>query len=164
MPYSADVKLPRDYVAKFPETCVSCREDTFGNFIKRSTRNISWTQWVMWFIPGKKVKVQIPACQECALRMRIRRWAGWFAMAILIGLCWLFVWPLLDNIPRSLRRWAFLLSGVACLSPVFLWEMFWPPAFDMTATKKSITYEFKNMNTAQEFIQLNLDADFIETS
>ena len=85
-------------------------------------------------------------------------------MVALVALCWFVVWPQLDGVPRSIRRWAVMLSGIASMSPVFLWDMFWPPAFDMLANKKTITYEFKNIDTAQEFIELNFDADFLETN
>ena len=163
MPLSTDIKLPRDYVAKLPESCVACREETSGNVMKYSTRNVAWTDFFWWF-PSKKATVQLPACHECAFRIRIRRMTAWFAMGILILLCWLFVWPLMVDVPRPVRKWALILTGLVCLTPVFAWDIFWPRAFDMIASKKTITYEFKNVDSAQEFIELNLDAEFLESS
>jgi len=53
-------------------------------------------------------------------------------------------------------------SAIICVSPLVLWDVFWPPPFNITASKKSLTYEFKDASEAHAFTELNEDAEWIE--
>lgn len=163
MPLSTDVKLPRDYQPQFAEECIRCSGETFRNSMKFSTRNIGWHN-LLWFLPGSKASVVVPACEGCAFRMRVQKWGSAFMTLFLIAACIVFVFPHMEAIARPWRRWAMIGVGLLCISPVIVWEIFWPPTFDITSTKKSISYEFKNRNQAFDFAERNDDAEWMEVS
>jgi len=52
-------------------------------------------------------------------------------------------------------KWAFIgLAVVACI-PLFVWEMVFPPALDLTAYSETVDYEFRDAEYAAEFRALN---------
>ena len=50
----------------------------------------------------------------------------------------------------------------AFLLPQIVYEIFFPDAFDVTAKRDSIDYEFRDPDLAQEFAELNSDAEWVE--
>ena len=50
---------------------------------------------------------------------------------------------------------------LVCLAPYILWEMFFPPAIDITAYSESIDYEFRDPDYAFDFAELNDDAEWV---
>lgn len=68
------------------------------------------------------------------------------------------VGKVLDRLlPDYLRLEGWLMMGTAlvCLLPWYLWEIFFPPPFDMTAYADSVDYEFRDAEYAEEFALLN---------
>ena len=57
----------------------------------------------------------------------------------------------------AFQRWSLLISLLICLSPYFLWEVFFPPAIELTAYTDSVDYEFRDEAYAMKFAELNRD-------
>ena len=51
--------------------------------------------------------------------------------------------------------------SLVCLAPYILWEIFFPPAIDITAYSESIDYEFRDSDYAFDFAELNDDAEWV---
>jgi len=74
-----------------------------------------------------------------------------------------FVWPLVtDFIPEAIRRWVAVGLILICLLPLFLFSIFNPPAFDITAYSESVDYEFRCADYAKSFAELNEDAEWVK--
>ena len=57
-----------------------------------------------------------------------------------------------------------LMMGMFIISilPLVAWEIFFPPAFDITAYKESVDYEFRDRDYAHDFAELNSDAEWVK--
>ena len=76
-----------------------------------------------------------------------------------------FIWPRLDEIVNlELRKWVAMGLILLCSTPYFLWEVIFPAPIDVTAYKDSVDYEFADARYAEDFADLNYDADWIEIS
>lgn len=161
---STDVKLPRDFKVTFPDHCVVCHGATFRNTIRIRTHDLRLAGILFWFVIGKKATVEVPCCQGCGLRMRVQRWGSGLATLILVAVGAFLLFPMLQHLGPPGRRIAMIVIGLLCISPVAFWEIFWPPAVDISSTKKSISYEFKIADDANAFADLNNKAEWIEIS
>ena len=155
MPLSTDVYLPRDHIAVFPDRCVRCGDDPQKNTVRLVTHPISWLTWLFWF-GGRSVKVDVPACHECAIRIRIFRWGDTFVVLIIAFLVMFLIWPFIDEmVARPLRKYVALGLTLVCAAPWFFWQVIFPPPIDITASKDSISYEFADEEYAIEFLAEN---------
>jgi fatty acid desaturase len=161
---STDVDLPRDYVAKFPDHCVGCREETFRETYRISTRDFRLGSILFWWMLGSKAVVEFPCCQTCKFKMRMQRFGSAIATLFLAIIAIYFFFPILKDWERPLGRIMMLVMGLVCVSPVVIFQVFFPPAFDITSSKKSISYEFKHEEDAIAFSELNEDAEWMTIS
>ena len=161
MPLTTDVNLPKTHTATFPTRCVRCNEDPEGNSLKIGTNSIGWWTALLWSF-GSRFSVSVPACRGCGLRIRIQRIGGTVAILVIAALFMFLVWPHLEDfIPRAFRKWAAMGLLLLCISPWFLWEVFFPPSFEITAYSESVDYEFRDSFYAHEFADLNQDAEWV---
>ena len=162
MGLSTDVNLPRSHSACFPQKCVVCGQAEPGGTVSVFSGVIGWWTWVFWTWGGV-FTVCAPACPTCAWSLHLRRVIG---LVVTIGIVMLFlfyVWPLVGHqVPRFLKKWGMMIGAILCLLPQIAFEVFFPPAFDVTAFADSVDYEFRNEDAAYEFAALNQDADWVK--
>lgn len=73
---------------------------------------------------------------SCGLRFRAQRWGRALVPLLVALLVLVFIWPLLDrNQFLEFRKWIIMGSILLGSAPYFLWEVFFPPAIDITAFK-----------------------------
>ena len=162
MPLSTDVNLPRTHRAEYPERCVRCGDDPEGKTIRIWTHTIGWWTYLLWVF-GKGFTTHPPVCDACGLRFRAQRWGGFLAPILIALLVMVFIWPLLDrNLFLEFRKWIIMGVILLCSAPYFLWEVFFPPAIDITAFKDSVDYEFADEDYAHDFAMLNVEAEWVD--
>lgn len=160
-----DIQLPFKTRPKFPARCVCCEQEHPQGVAKVSivgaASSPSISEMALDAAVGsssragsnRRVTVQVPACPECAKSLERRH--VWKTVAlyggVLVGLvlCVLGV-AALHSIWLGV---AGLLAGI--VGPV-VWELLDPPAFTITPSGGSITYEFRSARYASEFAELNL--------
>ncbi|QDU58679.1 hypothetical protein [Aeoliella mucimassa] len=152
---SADVRLPRKHRAQFPDRCVQCNADHPESLVTIWTSTQGWWTFITLFW-GKPVRIVAPVCPGCRWRLRLGRWGDglliWAVGLAVIFTCMPFIEP---HVPRPLAKYAVLIPFIICLVPYIIWKTYWPPAFDVTAYEKSIDYEFRSLDYAMEFCDLN---------
>lgn len=154
MGLSSDVRLPKNRKPEFPNRCVVCGQEHPDSTVPVSTRAIGWWTWMFW-LPGRKFSVQVPACSGCGRRLWRQHLFRWLITIVLI-LCVVFaIAPFFADFPRAYRKWLILGAVIVVLLPWFLWQVFFPPPLDLTAFSDSIDYEFRDRAYAEEFASLN---------
>jgi hypothetical protein len=146
------VVLPRQEAAAFPDRCVVCNTDhpaSSTRIIARDNRN-GRLLWLGWF------SVRVPCCPACGVRLQL--WRAWdFCRTLIIaGAC--FAFGMIYLLPR-LEGWAtgLIVLGLCCVGflAVFLWNRFFPPAFQVDVHSAHVEYEFRDAALAREFAELN---------
>lgn len=162
MTVSTDVNLPYVHAAQFPDTCVVCNKHAPGSHVRLMTNSIGWWSWFL-FLLGRFVVVKAPACRWCAWKLHALRFLSLVVVIIVSAIVIIWVGPMMNEfVPRHLRKYAQLLLVLICLSPYFLFQIYYAAPFDITAYTDSIDYEFSNSHYAFEFAILNKDADWIK--
>ncbi len=162
MPMSTDVNLPRGYEPKFPNRCVVCGNASPGSSTTLSTSTLSWLVAIFWWW-GRRVKVTAPACKKCGSKLRSYRHTSTLVTALITILVLTTIWPAIEaNVPLGLRKWAIMGIVFAFCIPYFLFDVFWPVAFDITAYENSIDYEFRESDYAIEFAILNTEVEWVK--
>ncbi len=154
MPLSTDVNLPKSHVRVFPDRCVACGVAEPRNMIRVGTNAIGWWTLAFWTF-GSRFSVDVPACDSCRGQMLLQRWVRrllTWAFAI-VGVA--IAVYILTAYGGPFKRWLALGIALACCSPYFVWEVFFPPPVDLTAYSKTVDYEFRNAEYAAEFAALN---------
>ena len=155
MALSTDINLPKSKTPMFPDACVVCGADSPNNTVKVGTNSIGWWTVLTWWF-GKRFSVRVPACKSCAIKLQIRRWGALLAFILIATIILFIIGPLVTpHVPASMRKWALMISLLVCLSPFFLWETLFPPAFELTAYSDTVDYEFRNETYAVHFGLLN---------
>jgi hypothetical protein len=154
MPVSTDVKLPKARPPVFPDRCVACGAESPSSTYRAGTNAIGWWTWVFWTF-GRRFTVDVPACEPCCGQMRRQRWLQLAVNAVVIAAGVVLAGSLLQWYQGPFKRWLMLGVVLVCLLPVFLWEMFFPRPFDMTAFSDTVDYEFRDPDYAAEFAALN---------
>ncbi len=164
MPTSTDINLPKAKNAVFPDACVVCGADEPNNTINIDTSSVGWWTAITWWW-GKRFSVHVPACKECAFRLQLRRWGALVVFLILAFVVLAIIAPLITpHVPASSRKWVMMIALLVCMSPFFVWETFFPPAFEMTAFSDTVDYEFRDEDYAIQFQLLNrFDLDVNES-
>ncbi|MBL8753429.1 MAG: hypothetical protein JNK15_09025 [Planctomycetes bacterium] len=159
MPFSTDVRLPRDVEPVFPDACCACGAAAPGNTVAIKGRRVRWSElfwpW-LWFF-GKRIVVAVPVCAACQPRLRSsRRWQTVILLAsVAVAIPILF--PLAKSFGfgwRTTKAIGAVLTLVAVL-PVVLWQMLHPPVFDITVGKDHVDYEFASSDYALRFRAAN---------
>jgi hypothetical protein len=154
MPLSTDVNLPRDAEPLWPDRCVCCGRPAPGATARLWTLSIGWWSLLPWHF-GTLYSVRIPACPACGKRLRMMRLVKWiFSWAIAFAGVLIGMW-LIGSYRGPMRKWLVILITLICMSPFFLWEIFFPPAFDITCFSKTADFEFRDPDYADEFESLN---------
>lgn len=162
MPLSTDVNLPKDHVPRFPDKCVVCGCPSPPSTVRLFTGSVGWWTWV-FFMFGKPFTVKAPACANCSWKLHANRLMGCLLATALVVIALWIVWPMFEDIvPRAVRKWAAMGIGLICLSPLILTQVFFPPAFEITAFSDSVDYEFRDSQLAYEFADLNDDAEWVK--
>ncbi len=146
------IALPRYEAAAFPDRCVVCKAGHPGASTRIIARdNLNGRRlWLGWF------SVRVPCCPACGVRLQL--WRAWdFCRTLIIGgTC--FAFGMIYLLPR-LEGWAtgLIVLGLCCVGflAVFLWNRFFPPAFQVDVHRTSVEYEFRDATLAQEFAELN---------
>ena len=155
MPTSTDIKLPKSKRAIFPNACVVCGNESPNNKVKISTNSIGWWTILTWWF-GERFSVRVPACKSCAFKLQARRWGALVLFAILAFFVLGVLDPLISpHVPKPMRKWALMISVMICLVPLFLLEIWFPPAIDLTAYSDTVDYEFRDEFYALQFSLLN---------
>ncbi|MCE9561291.1 MAG: hypothetical protein K8U57_04485 [Planctomycetes bacterium] len=154
MPVSTDVKLPKSHPPIFPDRCVACRAKSPGSIYRAGTNAIGWWTWVFMAF-GRRHTVEVPACKPCRGQMGRQRWLQLSVNVVVIAVGVVLAGSLLEWYQGPFKRWLTLGVVLVCLLPVFLWEIFFPRPFDMTAFSDEVDYEFRDADYAAEFATLN---------
>jgi hypothetical protein len=90
--------------------------------------------------------------------VRLQLWRAWdFCRTLIIGGA-SFAFGMIYLLPR-LEGWAtgLIVLGLCCVGflAVFLWNRFFPPAFQVDVHETRVEYEFRDAALAQEFAELN---------
>lgn len=162
MPFSTDIKLPKEHPPHFPDKCVAC-----GFTAPDSTVVIreSTMSWALFFVglSGKRFHVQAPACRSCEKRIYLQRALRLIITTVIVIAAILIFRPYVAELfPRALQKW--ILLGIAILSviPYVLYNTISPHDFDITVNEESVIYKFRNPEIAEAFSIFNLDAEWIE--
>ena len=154
MGMSTDVTLPRSQIARFPDRCVRCIAADPGHSLEFAERSIGWWTLVFW-MKGSRVRVEVPCCAPCRVRLkrqrRLRQVAAWLRVILAVFVAF----QLIGFGDGPLRKWLVMGVALLLLTPLFLWEVFRPPPFDLTPYSKRVEYEFKDLAYAMEFAELN---------
>jgi hypothetical protein len=146
------VVLPRHEPAVFPDRCVVCRADHPGastRIIARDNRS-GRLLWLGWF------SMRVPCCARCGVRLQL--WRAWDFVRTLLIAGASFAFGMICLLPR-LEGWAtglivLGLCGVG-FQAVFLWNRFFPPAFNVDVRSTYVEYEFRDDGLARAFAELN---------
>src|SRR5687768_18528339 len=130
MPLSTDVNLPRNTEPKWPDRCVCCGQPGPGGSVRVWAASIGWSTFVLWHF-GALYSVRAPACPSCGRRLRTMRIAKFMLTWVLAFAGVTVAMWVLGSYQGPMRKWLAMLIALACLSPFFLWEAFFPPAFDI---------------------------------
>jgi hypothetical protein len=156
MPLSTEIRMPKDRAPVFPDRCVRCGAERPGVTYRITTHSIGWWTWAFWAF-GRRFRVEVPACEGCRRRMRRQRavrvvvFYG-LACAGLDAAGFLFA-----AYRGPIRKWLIMGVALVCAAPTFLWEIFDPRPFDVTAHAETVDYEFRDPDYAEEFLALNGD-------
>jgi CHASE2 domain-containing sensor protein len=90
--------------------------------------------------------------------VRLQLWRAWdFCRTLLIGGA-SFAFGMIYLLPRS-EGWAvgLIVLGLCCVGflAVFVWNRFFPPAFQVDVHSAYVEYEFRDGALAREFAELN---------
>ncbi len=146
------ITLPRCETAVFPDRCVVCNADRPGSSTRIIARdNLKGRRlWLGWF------SVRIPCCPACGVRLQL--WRVWdFCRTLVIGgasfaFGMIYLLPRLGDVATGLTVLG--LCGVGFLA-VFLWNRFFPPAFQVDVHRTYVEYEFRDAALAREFAEWN---------
>jgi hypothetical protein len=162
MPLSTDVNLPKSHKARFPNKCVVCGRPSPESTVRLITGTIGWWTWLLWHF-GESFTVRAPACASCGWRLHLQRLAGLLVTIGLVVVALWLVWPLVsEQVPRAARKWIALGLALICISPQIIWRTLFPYPFDITCFADSVDYEFRDEDIAQEFAELNQDAEWVK--
>lgn len=155
MPLSTDVTLPKFAVPTFPDRCINCGTPKPGSHVRVGTNAIGWGTLVFWH-PGRRFSVAVPACELCRRRLVRRRWSR-RVLEWSIGLMGVAAaFYLLGSYRGPFKRWLALGIALGCLLPWFIWQSLFPPPIDLTAYSDTVQYEFRDADYADEFVSLNV--------
>lgn len=145
------VRLPKTKAPDFPKLCVACNAVAPRASVRMFTSAIGW--WTALFAFGAIHRVDIPACQVCARRLW---WTRLFRFLVTV-LCISVGVGIADHLTRGMRWRKLICLGGALLAllPWLVWQAIFPAAVDMTAYEKTIDYEFRDRDYAEEFAALN---------
>jgi len=146
------VTLPRWLPPAFPDRCLVCGAATPENTTRLVARDglQGAALWAGWFT------TRIPCCRPCARRFHAwRAWSIARTLAIAGGSLAFGIVVLLPRYPGWVCGLTVLGLCILGFAVVFVWNRFFPPAFDLDPHAHTVEYEFRDANLAREFAELN---------
>lgn len=156
-----DVVLPIDYEPVFPDKCPLCLKESPQDSYEIADRIPG-----PWYLPGfmrKKVRFPVPACYECARKLRWRTRLENWGIILIIAASLVTTMYLVNSIglPRKHRILCLIGLGIALVPGVVYYmalEFIWPNPIALTAKADSLEFTLDNALYAAEFVQLNESA------
>lgn len=152
MPMSVDVNLPLDHEPIFPDQCVGCGQPRPNTTFRVTDRTINWFSLTFW---SKQVVAEVPVCEFCRRSMERQRvfrtvmdWVGMIAAIAVASL--IFAWY-----SGAGKRIMVTVLAILLLAPLFVWQIFVPPPFSISALTETVDYEFRDRAYAEAFAELN---------
>lgn len=118
------------------------------------TASIGWRTLLFWHF-GTFYSVEVPACGPCGRRLRAMRVAKLAVTCVLTFAAVAVAMWVLASYRGPLKKWLAMLITLTCLLPYVLWEVVFPPAFDVTCFSETVDFEFRDPAYAAEFELLN---------
>jgi hypothetical protein len=152
-----EVKMRKSDPPRFPSICIGCGSEP-TTVIKIREDAIGWWSlfrfgWLYGILTGRGIAV--PACDPCARRLRReRRLRSLVMWTLLCAGVFLGHWLFGEWTGWALRM-AVLGIAVLVASPWIAWEVFFPPAVDITVTEDVVTYQFADESYAERFANEN---------
>jgi hypothetical protein len=163
MATATEVHLPKDHDAHFPDRCTICGAGSPDSTLPLKTDRSGWWAfgWLAWF-SRESFAVDVPACRNCAQWLRLQRFFDALLLIVVAGGAVWLAWPHIHHLRRTGLKLA--MCGVAAVAviPFLLWRAFHPYPIGLSATAKSLVYEFRDKESAREFAALNQDARSVE--
>ena len=92
--------------------------------------------------------------------MQIWSWGATVLLLVLGYLLLVMIEPFVSPfVPPGLRKLEIGVLALVCLMPYLFWRVLFPAAIDLTVTKDSVCYEFRDPNYAAAFAHLNCESD-----
>jgi hypothetical protein len=160
MPTAKDITLRSDWPPIFPDLCVVCGQGAPDARVKVPARESQ--PLLSFFVPililfGWR-SWSVPACSDCRKRFYLQRWGrDALCWALIVGAVFLIA-PHFGRIGEPIRRIVVGALVLVALLPFWLFEVFWPRCFEITARYDSVEYRFTHEGTAQAFLGLNREA------
>jgi hypothetical protein len=155
---SHDVQLPLAQRPIYPDLCPICERPGVDDAIR-----LKGARWVIpgpWAgLPGGGASHLIPAHGECVRRFRTQRFARWFinvGLGVVLGI--LAILLLRNHFPGMGRTLRLALTVAAAILPgcvLGVYELFRPPAVEITVWHKKIDFEFRSRVYAERFLEVN---------
>ncbi len=158
MPMSTDIKLRRDAEPAWPDRCVCCGREEPSDRVRLRAMTSGWANVLLLGGFGRRYTAHAPACWDCARRVRLVRWVRTIVTWCLTLVGVFLAMKIMGGYRGPFRKWFALLVAFVCLTPWFFWQVFFPPAIDITVAAESVDFEFKDEDYAFEFAQLNAES------
>ncbi len=159
MAWSSDVVVSRDRKPVFPDRCVVCAAGTPGDTVRLKESAIRFWAflgvWLWFWAAMDRVVIEAPACPPCSRDFRReRRWRSivetlYFIVAFA---CAAF---LLTSYEGVMKKTLIYWLAIVLVLPAIVWHMRNPLPFDITVTRRNVTYEFADPAYVSEFEKLN---------
>ncbi len=155
---SYDINLRRDHLARWPDRCVCCGAEKPGHVVRLFTLSIGWWTLMFWSF-GTLFSARVPACRSCGRRLQVKRVLKVLLTGLIAFAGVAVAFQIMGSYQGPLKKWLAFLVTLVCISPYLLWDVFFPPVFDMTCYSKTVDYEFRDSDYAFEFHMMNEDAE-----
>ena len=155
MPLATQVKLPRTLRPTFPDRCVVSGLSSPGESVQFKVDSLSVSSTYAASQDGAVSVIDVPVRAAYKSKLRRQRKIR-FALYAVYGIVGATIAMNVGGwLERDLSRLQIMLAIVVGLSPVFVLQLMYPPAFAVAATGNSIEYDFRSAEYAREFEALN---------
>jgi hypothetical protein len=162
MELSHDVVLAADCEVEWPAECPVC-----GAASPRNLLPVSGTRSTIaaFFLPilhlfQSRAKYEVPTCDACRGAELRSRWLRLLVLLALVGAGVAVASPWANGLTdsRFLRRLIVFGVAIVAMAPLIVWQVWAPPAVDVTLGRKSVTFEFRREAYANAFAARNVRA------
>lgn len=163
MASSVDVRLPRTTQPKFPDACIVCNGDDPDATIDVGDFHYGWASLIT-SVPRDWTAVSVPIHTRCRRPFRRSRWLMRLVVVLIVGGLYLLLRHSLEGFLQPIAGGFHRFATQALFAVMLaLPEVFWPPCFDFSISRRSVTYSFSDYRYAAEFAQANgQDMRFLE--
>lgn len=151
MPLSTDVEISVNIRPTFPQRCVVCSGEQPDSTVGVGDLMIGWFSFFTDLPEGWR-QVNVPVHTDCRRPFKLRRWLSRLAYLAIAILIWSYFGEQIEAwLPEMIRRPGRKVVLVGLMAPFIIVELFFPPRFDITATKYYVTFEFADPRYAAAF-------------